>query len=309
VIRESLWKSAHCDVRKPRFRWQKLKNSWRYATGMLSLSLISSILLQSDKLAVSKMLSLEVFGVYLVAVALAAIPRVLAASIGTAILPQYTSLAEVGDKAKLVVVYRRSTALLSVIIIPLGITLALFSRELVFGWTGSLMIAQEAQYAASLLLIAEVVQSLMLLPYFLALAYGHLKLNVQIGIASIVVIGPLLFLLISEYGVNGAAMASLILNSTTLPVYVFLIHKSLLPGELRHWYLSTFINPLRTTIPIVIIAKFIYPDTDSRLYALGFIAMLGAIAIATCAGMNPEVRDEVSKQLNRLFRKNYGTQR
>ncbi|HLM62627.1 MAG TPA: oligosaccharide flippase family protein, partial [Pyrinomonadaceae bacterium] len=65
------WKRLPKSLEKPRFRSSLLKEVWQYASGIAGTSLVVLILTQTDKIILSKMLTLEDFGYYSLAVTLA----------------------------------------------------------------------------------------------------------------------------------------------------------------------------------------------------------------------------------------------
>jgi O-antigen/teichoic acid export membrane protein len=134
------------------FEWRVFRGTWRYAAGMAGMAAVSTLLTQTDKLAVSKLLSLEMLGYYMLASALATVPLTLASPIASAVYPRLTGLVASGDSKGLIQLYHRSCEFVAVAVIPAGMTLALFAGEFIFAWTGSTIVAQRAAPAASLLL-------------------------------------------------------------------------------------------------------------------------------------------------------------
>ncbi len=59
-----LWRNIPTSTRVPCFRVQMLKNTWRFAAGIAGTNLLATILRQMDKVILTRMLSLEMFGYY-----------------------------------------------------------------------------------------------------------------------------------------------------------------------------------------------------------------------------------------------------
>ena len=85
--RLSLWRALSISPAQsqPQFKWQVFRNTWRYAAGMAGMAVVSTLLTQTDKLVVSKMLSLEMLGYYTLAGSLATVPLMLASPIASVI--------------------------------------------------------------------------------------------------------------------------------------------------------------------------------------------------------------------------------
>ncbi|MCJ7730077.1 MAG: oligosaccharide flippase family protein [Sedimentisphaerales bacterium] len=307
-IRLSLWDALSFSPGQPRpkFKWQVFRNTWRYAAGMAGMSVVSIFLKQTDKLAVSKMLSLEMLGYYTLAWALASAPITLASPIASAVFPRLTGLVAIGDRNGLARLYHRTCELAAVAIIPAGLTIALFAGDFIFAWTGSATIAQRAGLAASLLLAGQIMQAIMVVPYYLALAHGDVRLNLQIGIVSVALITPLLIYLITKYGVVGAGISWLVMNLCTLPPYMYFLYRRFLPGELKTWILYDVGRPLLAALPIVLLGRWLLPLPSSRLLTLGLIGLVWIVSAAVAAVIIPELRNEFIKKTGKLFGVSYG---
>lgn len=292
---------------QPHFEWRVFRDTWRYAAGMAGMAVVSTLLTQTDKLAVSKMLSLEMLGYYTLAGALASVPLMLASPIASAVFPRFTGLVASGDCNGLTRLYHKTCELVAVAVIPAGLTVVLFAGHSIFAWTGSALIAQRAGPVASLLLGGQLIQSIMVVPYYLALAHGNVRLNLQIGIASVVLITPLLIVLILKYGVVGAGVSWLVMNLCIVPPYMYLLHRRFLPGELQKWVLHDVLRPLLAALPLILLARLFLPVPSSRLMTLGLLGLVWGVSAAATALSSPEVRGEVVKPLGKAFKVSYGS--
>ena len=112
-----------------------LKGVFRYSAGMAIISFNAIILMQIDKVAISKMLSLELLGYYSLAWIFAQTPTLLSTPISVAVFPTFTQLTAAGKDLELAEIYHRSSQLTAAIVFPVGLTLAIFSQELMLIWT------------------------------------------------------------------------------------------------------------------------------------------------------------------------------
>jgi O-antigen/teichoic acid export membrane protein len=302
-IRFGLWRtlSSTPAVSTPHFSWLTFRKTWRYAAGMTGMAAISILLAQTDKLVISKMLSLEMLGFYALATMLAAIPLMLASPIALAVFPRLTGLVAIEDGVSLSLLYHRASDLVAVVTIPAGLIIALFARDVIWAWTGSVTVAQQAGQATSLLVVGQLIQAITIIPYYLALAHGNVKLNLQIGVVSIILITPLLIILIVQYGIAGAGLSWLIMNLVTFPIYMYLLHRRLLSGELRQWILRSVVRPLLIALPCVLLGRWLVPPTDSRLLVFCFIGLVYSLSVTVTALGVPELRHVITKNTNRLI--------
>jgi O-antigen/teichoic acid export membrane protein len=301
AVRMSLWRALPRPASKPHFSRLVLRNTWRYAAGMAGMTFLSAILKQTDKLVVSKMLSLEIFGYYTLAASLAMAPQILALPIGVAAFPLLTGLVSRGDSDTLTRTYHRACKLVSVAALPAALTLAIYAGKFIFAWTGSSAAAQKAGLVASLLLFGSIVQAILIIPYYLALAHGNTKLNLWLGLISVILITPLLIFLILKYGIIGGGVSWLVMNVCTLPPYIYFIHRRFLLGELKTWVLSDIGRPLLVALPIILLGHWLLPLRSSRMMILGQIGLVWGISSAAIVYVMPEMRREIYKSITRIF--------
>ncbi len=291
AARTNLWRAlSEADSSRPRFKWQVFRDTWRYATGMAGMAVVMTLSTQTDKLVVSKMLSLEMLGYYTLAGTLSMVPSMLASPIATAIFPRLTGLVALEDKAGLSPLYHQACELVFVAIIPAGLTIAFFATDFIMAWTGSALIAHQAGTVASLLVVGQLMQAAMIVPYYLALAHGNVRLNLQVGAVSIVLITPLLIFLIVHYGLVGAGVSWLLVNCCVLPPYMYFLHRRFLPGELGRWYLLDLGRPLLVALPCVLLGRWLLPHTDSRWLTFNSIGLVWAISTLVAIAAIPALR-------------------
>ncbi len=290
LARGYLWKSIKVTPNIARFDLQTLRSTWKYASGMALATLLSVVLTQEDKVILSKLESLSNFGYYSLAGSLAAIPLSLAGPIGSAFFPQLTSLHSLGKLDELKKIYHRGCQLISVAIFPLVVVIAFFSRPLIVAWTGSPEIASVAGTATTLLVIGQGLQAVTVMPYYTLLSFGKLRLNIALSIASIVIITPVLYFLILLRGMEGAGISWLLMNLATLPFYMYIMHRTILPGEFKIWLVLDFLRPLVPALLVAGACNFLLPSPVSRFDTIAFagIAWLSA-TIASCLAI-PDYR-------------------
>jgi len=310
LVRFSLWRAlSPGPIRSyPRFKWQIFRNTWRFAIGMAGMAVLSTILFQTDKLAVSKMLPLEMLGYYTLAGALAALPLMLASPIASAVFPRLTGLVEIEDRIGLVMLYHRTCELVAVAIIPAGLTIALFAGDFIFAWTGSAAASRQAGLVASLLLLGQLMQAITLVPFYLALAHGQTKLILQVQIFSVILITPILILLITKYGVVGGGISWLVMNICSLPPYMYFLHHRFLPGELQTWILRDVGRPLLTALPIIILGRWLFLSPSSRIFTFGLIGLIWSVSTAATAFTIPELRSMIIKKARKRLGVSYGAE-
>lgn len=275
------------------FNFKALQSIWNYTAGMAGIALITIILTQTDKILVSKMLSLTDLGYYTLAGTLASIPTALTGPLATAVFPRFNGLVAKNDYRALNLLYNQFTQLVGMIIIPAGFTMILFSKDLVFAWTGSLETAIKVETLARVLLLGQLLQAIMILPYYISLAHGDTKLNMHLWCLSVIAIIPLLIVLIKYFGIMGAGISWLVINLSTVFVFLYKTHKKYLNINTFVWFKQSILMPCLISFPIIIIFRSITEKPINRAKTICIVILILLIVeILTFISLFPSFRNK-----------------
>jgi len=193
-----LWRSLPLGSRRARFSVDALKSVWRFAAGVTGIAVVTTVLIQADKVILSRMLSLEGFGYYVLAGAVALALNRLTGPVYQAVYPRLTNLVELGATDELARLYHRSAQLLSVAVLPAAAVLALNSYDILLLWTQNAETAENAHVLVSILVTGTALNALMHTPYALQLASGWTRLALVANIIAVVLLVPLMIVLASQ---------------------------------------------------------------------------------------------------------------
>lgn len=278
----ALWLSLPEREHVPEIRKSLLRNISSFAAGMSALSITAIVLTQTDKIILSRLLSLANFGYYTLAGVVAGGLGMITGPMFNALFPQFTALATSGYEERLRTLYHRGTQTMSVLIIPPAVVVVCFSFEVIFAWTGNAVTAANTSTILAFLIAGTALNGLMNLPYVLQLSYGWTSLGLSINACFIATMIPLLYVAATYFGSPGAAAVWLILNVVYFFVGVPLTHRRLLRGETWTWYKNDVFWPLMVAIATTVAAKLIYPGALSRIEtALSLAAILITVYVVT----------------------------
>lgn len=250
-----LWKSLPRSGYSARFKKNALKPIWRFAGGMAGISITILIITQLDKVILSKMLSLEKFSYYIIAVNIANVTSFIANPLFTALFPRFSQLVAENNIEKIKALYHRSCQIMSIMLMPGSLTLILFSSNILSIWTKNIDMVKNTHLLVSLIVVGRLMNGLLNLPYAIQLAYGWTKLSIYINIISIAFLAPILFIVTPKYGAIGAAIVWILLNLSSLVFSINIMHRKLLKGEKWLWYIKDVGLPLIITLSCVGIFK------------------------------------------------------
>lgn len=292
VLATQVWRVMPTAARGARFSLGALKGIRHFASGMMVIALLTLLLTQVDKVLLSRLLTLSEFGYYMLASSVAAALYLIVAPISTTALPRLTQLATMGDVSVLAASYHRFSQLLALLLVPVALTLSLFSHHILLLWTRDQATASETAPILSVLVIGTLLNGLMHLPYHLQLAHGWTRLTIVMNALSVMLLAPAIYWGVSLYGAVGAAIAWCALNVGYLLIFVPLTHRYFLKQEKWRWYLEDILAPAAGAFATLATVRLFAPAPDLANLAgtASVVFAAGVMAFATAAICSPVVR-------------------
>jgi O-antigen/teichoic acid export membrane protein len=303
VFKYFVWYYLPTTKTKAIFDKQEFKNVWRFAAGMLGISLTAILLTQVDKIILSKILSLEAFGYYTIACSLGLIIYQIIGPLTQSYFPKFSSLLSLEDIEGLKKTYHQGSQLISVLVFPTTCMLVFFSKDLIYLWTGNEITSERTWLVASIYALGTGLNGLMNLPYFLTLTYNWTKLAFYQNLVFLILMVPLTIYLATTYGAMGGALSWAVINILYFFVTPSLIHKKLLKGEKQKWYWNDNIKILVPCVIVFLLGKYsILKLTDfNTVYRYTFVFICGIIAITIsfmfANTINYKAKNYLKKQL------------
>jgi O-antigen/teichoic acid export membrane protein len=294
-----LWRSLPSCERTARIDFAVARNVRRFAAGMTGIAVISLVLTQADKVLVSKLFSLRMFGYYTLAWSVANGPLILSGCVFSVLFPRMSALVTTGDKNAISQSYHRGSQLMAVLILPIASVVAAFSFEILRLWTRNTETAANTAHVLTLLIVGSAINALLYLPYALQLAYGWTKLSIVAGLISISILILLMFPMTKHFGAAGAASIWAIINILNMVIAVPLMHRRLLP--LESWgYFSDIGYPLLCTAATAVVGRLVFPKFESPLATLAVLAGVWCAAFVTAVLSAPHIRNGIGRYLSKL---------
>lgn len=285
-----LWNALPQSERRSRFQLSALNEIWRFAAGMMGISFVSLISGQSDKIILSKMLTLEMFGYYMLAWTISGTLSRLVMPIRLALFPRLSQFVAAKDDFSIVVLYHKSCQLVSVIVLPIALALGLFSYEVFLLWTNSPEIAAQTHLVASLIIIGTTCNAMMNLPYSVQLAYGWTSLDLCLTGLMILILIPLLIWIVNLYGMIGGGVVWALLNVGYVLINVQIMHSRILKGEKSRWYWSDVLLPFLAALAPALIGKLFWAEPVSKTWMLIYIVIITCLSYISATLATPLVR-------------------
>jgi len=284
--------------RSSRFRGELLRRVWRFGAAWSVNSLATLALMQGDRIVLSAVLPLEMFGWYALAQRLAAGLYALIVAVDGVIFPHFSVVVAAGDEREIARVYHRSAQIMAVLLIPAAVVIALFSREVLMLLTRDTAAVRNAHLVLTLLAAGMLFQGLFQAPYFLQLAYGRWRLISTTNAVLVATILPLYFICGRRFGAVGAAGVFVLLNlawALTMP----LMHRHFLRGEQWRWLVHDVSLPMAGAIAVAGVAFGLLPRGTGVVQLLVVLGVAALMTVGATAALAPDVRSFIRPYLRR----------
>jgi O-antigen/teichoic acid export membrane protein len=292
----SVWYSIPGDS-KARFVHAYLRGVRGFAATVAANSLIGVVLTQLDKVLLSRILTLQQFGYYALAGTVASVVWLAIVPLNQALFPRFTTLLQLHDERALATVYHRACQALTVVIVPMSGTIAVFSFALVTVWTRNPAAAVNTSLVIKLLILGTALNGLASLAGQLQAAAGWPQLVMYTNLVSAFLLVPCMIFAASHFGAAGAAAVWVVLNSAYMFVNVPIMHCRLLRGELRSWYLRDLLAPGVAAMSVIGLARWLAPADLAGLAVLVYMGLTWLFATLTATAAAPLVRESIAGAL------------
>lgn len=242
----------------------------KYIGSMTLIAVISAVNSQADKIIASALLSLKVFGYYTIASNLGQIPIIMASPLAISIFPLFSSLNQNQDSLKIVISYHKATYVLSLLLMPVFISLIMYTPEVIHIWTGNAigpLWINKIVFVTRLLLLGSFFLALQFLPYYLLLSKGKTKYTIYQGVAQIILGLPMLYVLVKLLNIEGIGFTWVIINLGALIfLNIIVFSKYLHESSFMNYFINLYILPFFITSTVFYIVYFIYKNCTIPFY-------------------------------------------
>lgn len=293
VMRNMFWTALGGGGEIPKFRWEIVRASLSFSGGMALIALTSIVQTQTDKLVLSRALSLPEFGVYSVVSALASGLYMVISPLFSVMFPRFSSSVHRGDERELIDQYHASSQLIAALVVPPAMLLAVFGQEVLYVWTGDRMLGTAGAGALLFLSVGNACNGLVNMPYALQLAYGWTRLMLWINMGSILLLVPGIWWAAAHYGAMGGAAVWALLNFGYLLLLPQIMHKRILRSEKVAWYGAGILLPISVCAVLFLIFRQIVLADLARIEIAVLLSFYWCISTFVVILALPQLRRRV----------------
>jgi O-antigen/teichoic acid export membrane protein len=294
LLRVYIWRKLRMADHTPVFSRADLGRMWRFSAGVSGITMLSVVLTQFDKFLIGKTLPLETLGYYTLATSIAGVLNLGATAMYSALLPAFTALVRDARTDSLAALYHKGAQMLSLLVIPAGVAVAFFARELLALYVHDTMVVERTFRLLRYLVIGNIGLSVMLLPLALQFAHGWTSLSLYKNLVAVFLFVPAVVVLVAKHGAVGATIAWVGMTFGYLAIEVPLMHRRLLPGHQGKWYLMDVGVPLLISLSTFGALRLFWPDSLSPVATCVLLSIAGTASVILSVLSLPATRKWVA---------------
>lgn len=282
-----------------RFSLDALREVWQFAGGMIGIAFLTLLLTQLDKILLSNLLSLSEYGHYTLAATVAGALYMLIGPITHAWHPRLCELHARDNQPALNDAFHQGAQLVSVVAGSAAIVLIIFAETFLRLWTQDPRLATRTAPLLSLLMLGNLLNGLMLIPYQTQLAHGWTSLSVRTNVVAVIAIVPAVLWATPRYGPEGAAWTWVTLNAGYLLIGVHFMYRRILQAEKWRWYAQDLLAPLGAALLSTCALSLLWTAAPGMIADLLLLTLAIGIALSAALLAANRTRRAVIRALRR----------
>lgn len=268
-----------------RFEMKELGAIWHFALGVTAISFLALLLTQIDKVLLSYLLPLNEFGYYTLATSVAGVLAMITGPLPTVYFPKFSELVARQDDHALSQTFHQGSQLVCLTLLPAAAFLSVFSFELMYLWVGDSEMAGITSPIVSLMALGTLLNGLMVMPYYMQLAYGQTRLVIVANTIAAIVLVPAILIVVPNWGGIGAAACWFVLNLCYVVLLSKFVFQKIMTNQMKSWCFDDVMIPCAVVLLTAGTLKVLYfmlPELPS--YFL-FILLCFSVAIIVAASV------------------------
>jgi O-antigen/teichoic acid export membrane protein len=284
-----IWRLLPSSRQSLRFDTRLLQATWKFTSGAWLAVTFAQLAAVCDKIILSALLPLHLFGLYSLAVTMTTTIQRLAPPFTNSYFPHFVRLLEQDRPDILVDAYRQISEFASALFLAAGLSLVVYAGPLAHLVSPNPEGAAGLALLVALLAMANTLNAEMALPFSLLFAHGITAIALRINFVLCVLYLAALAVLVPYYGVNVAAGLWLAANALALPMLIVMTHRVILPGQAGSWLVRTILLPGCAAALILTVGVAVMPNL-SGVSMLIWIGVNGVLALGAALLATPETR-------------------
>jgi O-antigen/teichoic acid export membrane protein len=252
---------------KGKFRREVLHRLKKFTSELFANNVVIILLMQSDKVILSRVLSLEDFGYYMLAYSITTMTvGIFSNSVTNVIFPNFSRLVAADNRAELIKNFHLGTQLMTWGMVSIATVLVFFAQEILLVWARNPAVAEKTSALLGVWAVGIGLNTLSLIPYYLQLANGRSNISFRFNLTALILNIPALIISSHFYGAFGAAFCWVILNAIYLFSFIPVIRNNFLDFSLKEWYFKDVLPLIFVGVGVGAAFRWLIPANIPHIY-------------------------------------------
>lgn len=266
------------DKAQLKFSLNPIKKHLTFSLSIALTSILWVVVTQTDKIIMSKILTLEYYGYFTLVILISSGLMTLSGPISIPLMPRLVSLNAQNNRSEFIKVYRNATKLISIIIGPICFLIVLYADQILLVWTQDKNITDTISPTLKLYALGYGLLVFGAFPYYLQYGIGKLRLHIIGSLTYVILLLPLLWLLVINYNMIGAGYAWLLVSGFYFILMPLIVHNSYFKGLHLKWLIQDIFKVLFLPLIFLFLSKFFFQDS-SRVFVFLQLIFLFLISV------------------------------
>lgn len=265
---------------KPKFSFQQLSTVKNYTTGMFGITLLGMILMHSDKIIISKIMTVSEFGEYNLGVTVAGLVFYLSFPVVQTWFPIFCNHLKNKNEEKLIYNFHLSSQIISIFSSTFTLVVLFFSYDILIFWVNDEILVNAINPIIKLITLGNFFNIIYSIPYQLQLSFGWTKLSLNLNVVITLIFIPLLLFIVPIMGYIGAGYAWFFVNMIYFFIGIPLMFNKILIKEKWNWFFRDFFKPILISGFVLLLSY--YPITlleISQKFKIFIIFLMSILSI------------------------------
>lgn len=205
------------------FEIKIVKKLLNYGSWITISAVVGPLVNYVERFFIASLLSVGKLGFYTAPYEIASRVTIFSNSMAATLFPAFSHY-DACKPSNLEELFLRAIKCLAILIIPIAIVLYIFADEILTLWLG-VSIAQNSAVVFQILIFAFLVNSLAVIPYIAVQGLGRADIKAKFDIIEAVVFIALIWMVISDRGINGVALAKLAVTFLDIILLIWASHR------------------------------------------------------------------------------------
>lgn len=269
----------------------------KFSLSIAFTSAIWVLITQTDKLILSKILTLSEYGYFTLAVLVSSGIMVISGPISSAITPRMANLYAQAKRDEMLTIYRDATQIVSVIAGSVSLIISFYPEQILFIWTGDVALAAKVAPILRLYALGNALLVVGAFPYYLQYALGDLRYHLIGNAIMLVTLIPSIIWAAINYGGIGAGYAWLFMNLFYFVFWVSYVHSKLAQEIMKKWLFEDVLSIYSLVTSFLLLLRFLNLQfaQANRLETTLFILLISLISFTIAVYSSKKLRYKLFK--------------